>query len=144
MNEFTNELLQQYLNYDDNKDFVVADGPEKQEVIGIIESLIAQMGDHTSNVFKTPRGALLCYPWDLLGLPVPRENEKWSVSFRAKKESFVLAYDTQGGLRGHLYSRKAEILEAIRGFRGVVVVPNMADADLPFPVLIAERQGPEK
>lgn len=140
MDSFTKELLEKYRNYDKNKDFVVADGPEKQEVIGIIESLFTQMGDHTSNVFKIKRGALLCFPWALLKIEPPKDGEKWAVSFRGKDESFLLSYNDLGVLRGHLYSKKATVYQTITEFKDARVLSETEMPDLSFPVLVAETK----
>jgi hypothetical protein len=116
LDAFKKEVLDSLKNYDRAKDFEVANGPEKKEVIKIIESLLRQMGEETSNVFRTERGALLCFPWDIMNFP-QMKKEKWAVSFRGRDENFFLSLDRKGVLRGHLYSEKAEIHRTIKEFK---------------------------
>jgi hypothetical protein len=120
---FTKEIFEGLKNYDSKKDFVVADGPEKREVIAIIESLLAQIVDDVSNVCKIERGALVCYPWDKIDFPQTK-NDKWAASFRSPTETFLLALDKKGGLRGHLYSDKAEIYRTIKEFENAKMLPD--------------------
>jgi hypothetical protein len=116
LDDFKKEVFESMKNYDRNKDFEVADGPEKKTVIKIIESLFSQMGEDTSNVFQTERGVLLCFPWDIIKFP-RMKKEKWAVSFRGRDENFFLSLDKKGVLRGHLYSEKAEIFRTIKEFK---------------------------
>ncbi|MDR3170179.1 MAG: hypothetical protein LBU17_00980 [Treponema sp.] len=139
MDSFTNELIEKYTTYNKDHDFVVADGPQKQEVIAIIESLIGQIGNDTSNVFQIEQGALLCYPWHLLDMSPPKKDEKWTVSFRGKIDSFVLALNNRGELRGHLYSEKAEVYNTIKAFKDAQVVKETESPNLSFPVILAKR-----
>jgi hypothetical protein len=139
MDPFTSELLRNYVNYDKNNDFVVAEGTEKREVIAIIESLMKQLGENTSNVFQTARGALLCYPWSKLDMKPPKKGEKWTVSFRGKVESFVLSLNKKGVLRGHLYSETAEVFTRIQEFKTAKVLLEADPSSLSFPVIIAKQ-----
>ncbi|MDR3301263.1 MAG: hypothetical protein LBT01_01855 [Spirochaetaceae bacterium] len=139
MDDFTSELLTNYMNYNENNDFVVAEGAEKRKVIAIIESLLGQLGDNTSNVFQTAEGALLCYPWRKLDLKPPKKGEKWTVSFRGKVESFVLSLNKKGVLRGHLYSETAEVFTRIQEFETSKVLLEADPANLSFPVIFAKQ-----
>jgi hypothetical protein len=134
---FKKEVLEGLKNYDRQKDFVVADCPEKTEVVEIIEELLAQIEGSASNVSRTPRGALLCFPWDKIDFP-HSEDDKWAVSFRGPDESFLLTLSNNGGLRGHLYSDNAEIHRTIKEFKGAKMLTDteldtaMAEGALPL------------
>jgi hypothetical protein len=123
---FTKEILEGLKNYDRNKDFVIADCPEKMEVIAIVESLLSQIKGDVSNACRIKSGALLCYPWDKMHFPHSKKD-KWAVSFRGTKETFLLSLDKKGSLRGHLYSDKAEIYRTMKKFKNVKM---MSDDEL--------------
>jgi hypothetical protein len=126
------------MNYKDDNDFVVAEGPEKRKVVEIVESLLKQLGEETSNIFKTRRGALLCYPWKKMKMKPPKKGEKWTVSFRGKVESFVLSFNNNGVLRGHLYSEKAEVFKRIQEFETAKVLIDADPSKLSFPVIFTK------
>jgi hypothetical protein len=123
---FKKEVIEGLKNYDRQKDFVVANGPEKKEIIAIIESLLCKIEGDASNVCRTERGVLLCFPWDKIDFPKTKK-EKWAVSFRGIEETFLLSLDKKGVLRGHLYSDKAEIYRTIKEFKNIEM---LSDSEL--------------